>query len=72
MGQKIKEKAHRQLASGCPLEAHVAAHLHATHWLRVGCPPWDGWPLEVRWRVAGAMFVGYVEYNGKFFVKIKT
>ena len=36
----IKEWAKRRLASVGPPEAHLAAHLCVTQWLRGGWPPW--------------------------------
>ena len=41
-----------------PSGAHLAAHLCTTRWLRVGWPPWGGWPLGILGRADGAMFVG--------------
>ena len=52
MGQRIKEWAERWLASSSPPEAHLAAHLYATQWMRVGWPPW---------MAADAMFVGLAQ-----------
>ena len=42
------------------LEAHLAACLCATEWLRAGWPLQDGWPLEALWGTTGALSVGNV------------
>ena len=66
----IKESVQRKPASRGPLEAHLAVHLCATQWLRVGCP-WRGWPLEGRWcyvcRVLkDGRYQPYVIFQGHF------
>ena len=48
-----------RLRGGKPPEAHLVSHLCATQWLRGDWSPKDDWPLEARWRAAGAMFVGF-------------
>ena len=57
-GSWDKKYAQRRLASGGPPEAHLAAHLCATQWLRGGWPPLGGWPLATLWRAARAMILG--------------
>ncbi len=62
-GSADKEKAQRrQTSGGCP-DAHLAAHLSATQWLRGGWPPWGQWLLETLWRAAGSMFVGVAPFS---------
>ena len=65
-GQGIKEQAQRRLASGGPPDAHLCA----TQWLRVGCPPQGGWSPETLWRVAGAMLVGIVVCSERDVVEV--
>ena len=63
MGQRMKGQAQLWPASVGPPEAHLAAHLCATQWLRVRWPQWGGWPLKACSRAAGAMFVTYGLYG---------
>ena len=58
-GESEDERVGSQVAasSGLP-EAHLAAHLCDTQWMKGGWPPWGGCPPAAWQRAAGAMFVG--------------
>ena len=54
-GTEEAQRKKSRLRGGEP-EAHFAAHLCATKWLKGSWPPQSGWPLETLWTAAYASF----------------